>query len=231
VAGRDPEDLTPADLQRLEGGHLVAARVLSERTGRLAAELMDWPGVRLLQDNLIWKPPGTKSLGMDQHGSYLDCLVPPEMVTCWIALDDTSADAGTITYAAGSHRWPRSAENRSEFHAPPDWLASVERALPKGKELRLVPIEVKAGGATFHHHLTFHGSGPNRAAVHRRAIISHLVPVSSEFHPVNVDPTYSRYRRIGDMSMDESAFPVVWTRDGVRSAWLDDRVRRYSGGT
>jgi 2-oxoglutarate-dependent dioxygenase len=84
VAGRDPEDLTPADLQRLEGGHLVAARVLSERTGRLAAELMDWPGVRLLQDNLIWKPPGTKSLGMDQHGSYLDCLVPPEMVTCWI---------------------------------------------------------------------------------------------------------------------------------------------------
>jgi hypothetical protein len=32
---------------------------------------------------------------------------------------------------------------------------------------------------------------------------------------------YSRYRRVGDTSMDESFFPVVWALDGGRSAWLD----------
>jgi ectoine hydroxylase-related dioxygenase (phytanoyl-CoA dioxygenase family) len=229
VAGRDPEDLTRQICNGWKADPAIAEQVLAERTGRLAAELIGWDGVRLLQDNCIWKPPGTKSLGMHQDGSYLDYLVPPEMVTCWIALDDTSAEAGTITYAAGSHRWPRSPENRGEFHAPADWLAPLERARPDEDELRLVPIEVKAGGASFHHFNTFHGSGPNTAAVHRRAIISHLVPAEAEFHPRNVDPVYSRYRRVGDTAMDESFFPLVWTRDGGRSAWLDGLVLAEAG--
>jgi ectoine hydroxylase-related dioxygenase (phytanoyl-CoA dioxygenase family) len=232
VAGRDPDDRTRQICNGWKADPAIAAQVLSERTGRLAAELVRWDGVRILQDNCIWKPPGTKSLGMHQDGSYLDYVVPPEMVTCWIALDETSAEAGTITFAAGSHRWPRSPENRGEFHAPPDWLEPVRRALPEDEELRLVPVVVKAGGASFHHHNTFHGSGPNTATVHRRAVISHLIRADATFHPEHVDPAYSRYRRVGDLTMDESFFPIVWTRDGRRSAWLapaEERVPVASG--
>jgi ectoine hydroxylase-related dioxygenase (phytanoyl-CoA dioxygenase family) len=221
VAGRDPEDRTRQICNGWKADPAIARQVLAEDTGRLAAELMGWEGVRLLQDNCIWKPPATKSLGMHQDGSYLDYLVPPEMITCWVALDDTSAEAGTITYAAGSHHWPRSPENRGEFHAPPDWLEPARRSLPEREELRLVPIEVKAGGASFHHFNTFHGSGPNTASVHRRAVISHLIPADAEFHPEHVDPVYSRYRRVGDTAMDESFFPVVWGLRTRRSGWLD----------
>src|SRR5919108_2286176 len=221
VPGRDPEDRTRQLCNAWKADPTIAAQVLSERTGRLAAELMGWDGVRLLQENCIWKPPATKSLGMHQDGSYLEYLAPPEMVTVWVALDDTSAEAGTITYARGSHRWPRSPENRGEFHAPDDWLAPVRRALPSSEELELLPIEVRAGGAAFHHFNTFHGSGPNTAAVHRRAVISHLVPAQAEFHPAHVDPVYSRYRRVDDTALEESFFPIVWTREGYRSPWLD----------
>ena len=159
VPGRDPEDRTRQICNGWKAEPRIAAQTLSERTGRLAAELMGWDGVRLVQDNCIWKPPGAKSLGMHQDGSYLDYLVPPEMITCWIALDETSAEAGTITYAAGSHRWPRSPENRGEFHAPADWLAPVERARPAGEDARLVPLAVSAGGAAFHHFNTFTARG------------------------------------------------------------------------
>ncbi|CAN5326103.1 hypothetical protein BH18ACT14_BH18ACT14_03060 [soil metagenome] len=214
VAGRDPEDRTRQICNGWKADPEIARQVLAERTGRLAAELMRW------------KPPKTKSLGMHQDGAYLDYLVPPEMITCWIALDDTSAEAGTITYARGSHRWLRSEENRSEFQAPADWLAPVERAAPEGDEAELVPIVVKAGGASFHHHLTFHGSGPNTASIHRRAVISHLLPAAAEFHPEHTDPVYSRYRRREDMSLDESYFPIVWTKDGRRTPWLDAEVSR-----
>jgi ectoine hydroxylase-related dioxygenase (phytanoyl-CoA dioxygenase family) len=220
VAGRDPEDRTRQICNGWKADPVIAEQVLAERTGRLAAELMAWDCVRLLQDDVIWKPPGTKSLGMHQDGSYLDYLVPPEMITCWIALDDTSAEAGTITYAAGSHHWPRSPENRGEFHAPADWLAPVARACPPDEEVQLVPLVVRAGGAAFHHFNTFHGSGPNTASVHRRAVISHLGRADTCFHPEHVDPVYSRYRRVGDLTMDESFFPVVWRRDGYRTAWL-----------
>jgi ectoine hydroxylase-related dioxygenase (phytanoyl-CoA dioxygenase family) len=221
LPGRDPEDRTRQICNGWKADPRIAAQVLSERTGRLAAALMGWDGVRIVQDNCIWKPPGTKSLGMHQDGSYLDYISPPEMITCWIALDDTSAEAGTITYAAGSHRWPHSPENRGEFHAPSDWLAPLDRARPAEEELRLVPLVVRAGGAAFHHFNTFHGSGPNTGSVHRHAVISHLAPAATRFHPEHVDPVYSRYRRAGDTTMDESFFPIIWTRDGRRSAWLD----------
>jgi len=221
IAGRDPDDRTRQICNGWKADPRIAAQTLSDQTGRLAAELMGWDGVRLVQDNVIWKPPGVKSLGMHQDGSYLDYLVPPEMITCWITLDDTSAEAGTITYAAGSHRWPRSPENRGEFHAPADWLAPVERSMPSGEELQLVPLVVPAGSAAFHHFNTFHGSGPNTGTVHRRAVISHLVRSDTRFHAEHVDPVYSRYRRADDLALDESFFPIVWTREGYRTPWLD----------
>ena len=48
------------------------------------------------------------------------------------------------------------------------------------------------------------------------------MPAETRFHPTNVDPTYSRYRRHDDLSLDESFFPIVWDKGGGRSAWLDE---------
>ena len=206
----DPEDRTRQICNGWKADRVLAAQTLSEVTGRLAAELMGWDGVRIVQDNIIWKPPAAKSLGMHQDGSYLDYLVPPHMVTCWIPLDDTSAGSGTITYAAGSHRWPRSPENRGEFHAPADWLAPVRRARPGGAELELVPVVARAGGAAFHHFNTFHGSGPNTGSVHRRAVISHLVPSDATFHPVlTIGP-------LDGLPMRRVNEPYTWTRSGAQ---------------
>ena len=103
-AGRDREDLTRQICNGWRADDLVAAQVLSERTGRLAAQLGGYRGTRMLQDNCLWKPPGARSLGMHQDGSYAGYLVPPEMITCWVALDDTRAQGGTIEYVRGSHQ-------------------------------------------------------------------------------------------------------------------------------
>ena len=182
---------------------------------------MGYLGGRLLQDNCLWKPPGTKAIGFHQDGSYADYLVPPEMITCWIALHDTQASAGPIEYVRGSNHWVRSAPTRSQFHAPEDWLAGARAAAPESSELDLVPVVVKAGGGSFHHNLTWHGSSPNTAGtVARMALVSHMLPVETRFHPVNVDLIYSRYRRRDDLSMDESFFPVMWDQVGGRTRWL-----------
>ena len=98
-----------------------------------------------------------------------------------------------------SHLWPEDSARRAGFHALED-LAPVAVATPEGVEPERVPVVVKAGGAAFHHGWTFHGSGPNEATVERRAL--------------------SRYRRRGDLSLDESFFPVLWDDTGARSAWL-----------
>ena len=44
---------------------------------------------------------------------------------------------------------------------------------------------------------------------------------AARFHPTNVGYVYGRYKRAGSTEMDESFFPVLWTEDGCRSAWLE----------
>lgn len=220
--GRDPEDRTRQICNGWKADDVIAAQVLAERTGRLAAQLAGWEGARILQDNCLWKPPGAASLGMHQDGSYAGYLVPAEMITVWVALDETRADSGTIEYVPGSHRWPRQPPARSDFHAPEDWLAPMLAAAPDGERTDRVPVVVRPGGAAIHHSLTFHGSAANHATIHRRALVSHLVPANTRFHPVQVDQIYSRYRRRGDLSLDEAFFPVLWEASGARTPWLDD---------
>jgi ectoine hydroxylase-related dioxygenase (phytanoyl-CoA dioxygenase family) len=223
VPGRDREDRTRQLCNAWKADSVIAAQVLSERIGRLAAQLMGYRGVRILQDNVLWKPPGTKAIGFHQDSSYADYLVPPEMVTCWMSLDDTEADAGPLQLVRASHRWPKSPPARSQFHAPDDWLEGVRTAAPEGERLDVVPVVVNAGGGSFHHGLTWHGSAPNTSSsVARMALVSHFVPVETRFHETNVDVTYSRYRRRGDLSLDESFFPVVWDESGYRTPWLAD---------
>ena len=223
VRGRDPEDRTRQICNGWRADDTIAAQVLHQRTGRLAAQLAGWQGVRMLQDNVLWKPPGTKAIGFHQDASYAGYLVPPVMVTCWLSLHETTADAGPIEYVSGSHLWPVSPPERSQFHAPEDWLAPARAAAPVGVELETVPVVVKPGGGSFHHGLCFHGSAPNAtASVARMALVSHLIPADARFHHEQVDLVYSRYRKRGDLTLDESFFPVLWDETGYRTPWLDE---------
>lgn len=223
-------DATPPDLTRQlcnvwKADRALASVVLSRRVGEFAARLASLPGVRIAQDNAIWKPPSGKALLCHQDAAYLDHFDPPNMTTCWMALDDTAADSGTIYYARGSNHWPH-ARLGGSFHAPDDWLAHVRESMPADAELELVPIEVPAGGAAIHDGWTWHGSPPNeRPDRQRRSIISHLISSETRWNPDHAHPIYSRYRRPGEIELDEAFFPILW-REGYRTPWLDEYCRR-----
>ena len=76
VAGRDPDDRTRQICNGWKADNALAAQVLSERTGRLASQLMGYDGVRILQDNCIWKPPGREG-ARDAPGRRLPRLPRP----------------------------------------------------------------------------------------------------------------------------------------------------------
>ena len=142
------------------------------------------------------------------------------MLTCWLSLHETTADAGPVAYVPGSHRWPVSPPERSQFHAPEDWLAPARTAAPDGVAVetarrsearrRLVPPRSL---------LARLGSERER---HRRpdgARVAHD-PGRGPLHHEQVDLNYSRYRKRGDLSLDESFFPVMWHETGYRTPWL-----------
>jgi ectoine hydroxylase-related dioxygenase (phytanoyl-CoA dioxygenase family) len=231
--GRDKPDLTRQICNGWKADYTVASLVLRAAIGRLCAVLAGWPGARLAQDNVIWKPPSARPLGFHQDDSYngwIDVPRPPHMLTCWIALDDTSARGGTIEYVRGSHKWPVSPPI-TQFHAPEDYRKELREAAAKvGLVPELVAVEVPAGGCAFHDGRTWHGSDTNRGERPRRSAVSHCMSSTACFHPSEVSYIYNRYKRVGDTAMDESFFPILWTADGYRTAFLDDYMRRGSAG-
>lgn len=205
----------------------VAATVFRADLGRAIAELAGWEGTRVMIDNVLWKPPGTRPLGFHQDNAYLRWFKPGLLLSCWIALDDTKADGGTMQVVRGSHRWHHS-EPGGEFHGPEDYQAEMLKAAAKEQvEPDLVPIVVKRGGGSFHHGWTWHGSGHNRSTTPRRALVIHAMPSDATFSDDPADlmfatgPIYNRYKRLGDCVMDENYFPITWTRSGYRTPALD----------
>jgi ectoine hydroxylase-related dioxygenase (phytanoyl-CoA dioxygenase family) len=186
--------------------------------------------VRLSQDNVLWKPPGGKPLGFHQDSSYEQWAVPSEWVSCWIALEDTTAAQGTVEYVRGSHRWERHWGMIDEFHGPDDPHRELRQAAAiEGVEPELVPVEVPAGGGAFHDGWTWHGSPRNPSSAPRRSLVAHCMSSEARFHPEMTGYLYSRYKRFGDDAMDESFFPITWRNDGYRSPFIDPYLAERVG--
>jgi phytanoyl-CoA hydroxylase len=201
----------------------VARLVLSESIGRFAAELCGWRGTRLGQDTIWWKAPKTKPIAYHQDTSFMDFLEPPSTLTCWVTLDDTHRDAGTLEYAPGSHKWPLT-RLPGAFHGEDDYRAQMKAAAKAAGVKSPDPffIEVPAGSCVFHRGETWHGSAANMSADRmRRAIGIHMLPEDVRFSDRGGGYIYRRYQRTGDPALDESYFPVLWSRSGRRTKWIE----------
>jgi phytanoyl-CoA hydroxylase len=204
----------------------IASLALSAEIGRLAATLSGWSGARIGQDSMWVKPPGAREIAMHQDGAYVDYIDPPQMITCWISLDDATVADGTLIYAKGSHQWEL-VNPELEFHAPSqdfrlDMLKAAAQAGVSAPEL--VAVEIPAGGCAFHHGRTWHALGKTtRSDRYFHSIGLHLIPAAARFHPVNKPGyIYGRYKRVGSLEMDENFFPILWTTDGYRTPFLKD---------
>jgi ectoine hydroxylase-related dioxygenase (phytanoyl-CoA dioxygenase family) len=207
----------------------IARVMLREDLGRALAELSGWPGARIMIDNVLWKPPGGRPLGFHQDAAYLSWYQPRELTSLWIALDDTSAEGGTIEMVPGSHNWARP-EPKGEFHGPEDYRKYMEvAAAAEGVEPEIVPIVVNKGGGSIHHGWNWHGSGYNRSDTPRRALVLHAMSSEAQYVPGHlgegIGRIYSRYKRLADNQMDENYFPILWSRDGRRTPGLDEYCR------
>jgi len=220
--GRDAADLTRQICNAWKSDSVIRSIVLREDIGKLCSDLRAWPGARINQDNVIWKPPGARSLGFHQDDSFQYWIDPPQMATCWITLDDTVAEQGTIEYVRGSHLWPVSPPIE-HFHAPNDPLNELRVAAEQmDAEIDIVPIVVPAGTAVFHHGRTWHGSNANNGLGERRSIVSHCMSSAARFSDAQSSPIYGRYKQVGTNHMDESFFPILYRNDGYRSPGLDN---------
>jgi len=213
--GIDPDNITRQICNAWKSDNLIREFVCHKIVGEICSGLMNWNGARLIQDNVLWKPPGGKTLGYHQDAAYDDWITPQTMMTCWMSLDYTSSKTGTLEYIRGSHKWGLQPP-KGEFHSPDDYKKELNIFAKKNKKkIKIVHVEVPAGGVAFHHGNTWHGSGINDSQHHRRAIVAHCVPHDAKFHPTNTGGTakiYKKYKKENSNDLDEKNFPVIWKK-------------------
>jgi ectoine hydroxylase-related dioxygenase (phytanoyl-CoA dioxygenase family) len=92
---------------------------------------------------------------------------PYEMVSAWIALDDSTIENGCVRYVAGSHKLGILPHVQSGITGNSLGMVDDSRvaALPE------YPIEVRRGSCILHHCLTVHRSEPNRSSDPRRGLV------------------------------------------------------------
>ena len=212
---RDPKNITRQICNAWKSDKCIRQIICHKLIGKTCSTLMGWDGARLLQDNILWKPPNGKSLLYHQDAAYDDWIIPQTMASCWMTLDSTSKETGTLEYVKGSHKWGLSPP-LGEFHAPKDYKKELNNFVNKNKKkINIYHVEIPAGGVAFHHGMTWHGSGINRSKLDRRALVAHCVPSNAIFHPTNCGGTgriYKRYKKNDSNQLDDSFFPLLWSK-------------------
>ncbi len=96
---------------------------------------------------------------------------PADTLTAWLAFNESSIEAGCVSYIPGSHK----STTTHELKPHPDNLIPMGQHALGVDESKSVPAVLKAGQIVFHHESVVHGSGPNNADHPRVGLSIHYV--------------------------------------------------------
>jgi ectoine hydroxylase-related dioxygenase (phytanoyl-CoA dioxygenase family) len=162
----------------------------------LAERLLGRP-LRLYSSHLFAKPAEVGSIvPLHQDMPYWP-FEPYELLSCWIALDDSTIENGCVRFKAGSHKFGVLRHVPSNVHGNSLKLDDERIAgFPESV------VQVPRGSCVLHHCLTAHWSEPNRSQRPRRGLI--MVYMSPQVHLTDA----TKLRGPAD-------FPVVSDSDGL----------------
>jgi hypothetical protein len=171
----------------------IRAVVTSPVIGKIGAKLMRVDTVRLWHDQAIAKPGRIEGVSTDgarpnvgwhQDYGHWTCADDTNMCTAWMALQDTDSSQRRH---ADHHRLPPLGSHPREQQVPVAGAGGRRRPVRGRRQGEWVdePCILRAGEVSFHHALTFHGSGANTSAETRLSVVSHMMPGGTRYGPVS----------------------------------------------
>ena len=207
--GDDPQKLGKIDVP--QGSNRAIMDLFTHPAiAELAAAITGAKCIQAWWGQLLYKPPlarnteGGQNIGWHQDAQYWkDWEAGSELFTAWVALSNITPDAGPMKLVRGSNKW--GLLDQGFFYEQDLEALRGGIAIPPGQTWEEVEVILPPGGVSFHHNLTYHGSGPNRSAEPRRSFAIHMrteksspATRSKEGHMAYIDnPAYcpTIYRR------------------------------------
>jgi ectoine hydroxylase-related dioxygenase (phytanoyl-CoA dioxygenase family) len=197
--------------------------------GAIAARLARTKQIRLLDDQLVYKPP-TKdpkdrksAVGWHADGAYWATCSSHNLLTAWIPFHNFDEARGPLVVLDRSHKWS-DIENVRYFNNTN--LEDVEEKFRQaGKQVVKIAMTLNKGQVSFHHRWTIHGSYPNRSSNFRLAMGVHLQDWANHYQPfwnqqekqIHIfDEVLCRKLPNGDPDFsDPAVFPVLWSEENI----------------
>ena len=137
----------------------------------IVSELIGTEDIKLFHTQALMKPAFHGSIvSWHQDSAYWTSISPPALVSCWTALDDATEENGCVQMLSGSYKKGLWTHDRRDFlHAQ-----GVDTS-------KATPVILEAGGCSFHHSLTVHGSSENKTPHRRRGLVTSYMRSDSQW--------------------------------------------------
>lgn len=140
------------------------------------AEQFIGPDIALFASHYICKPPyDGQAVLWHQDGSYWP-LSPMEVVTLWLAVDDSVAENGCMQVIPGTQRMSLQ-QMRRRTDVANVLNSEIDPAMVD--ESRAVDCALRAGGVEVHHPNIIHGSRANHSPMRRCGLTIRYIPTST----------------------------------------------------
>ncbi|MEY4130646.1 MAG: hypothetical protein RLZZ31_770 [Actinomycetota bacterium] len=181
----------------------------------IVASLLQSAEVRLYEDSVLVKEPGTQEkTGYHQDMAYFH-LEGDLVCTTWVPLDVVTEEMGAVRFVVGSHRDHTQYRPNmfvSDMAIPGTQGAEVPDYDKQVGDARIISFETSPGDITVHHARTIHSARGNLSATNRRRAISvRYVGDGTRFKVVAGSPTKDHHQSLveGELLTDE-ACPLAW---------------------
>ena len=140
------------------------------------------PNLKIYVDQTLCKPPKIGSpKPPHQDSAYWTNIDPPNLVICWMALDDATEENGCMRFIPGSHKLGVVEHKHLE-----DFRVEDEK-IDYSNE---VCVPLKAGGCSFHHSLAMHRTDANRSPDRRIGLTVAYMDAESKYVGPDPQPEY-----------------------------------------
>lgn len=167
------------NLWRVHDG--IRRHTLNPKLAEIARCLAGVERLRVFHDHMLTKMPGdSRATDWHQDAPYWPMEEAGRTISCWMALDDVTEENGCMWFVPGSHKF----QVREVVHILDDEHEDIFERIPEAdrRNIRRVPVHLKAGSCTFHNGYTFHYAGPNRSNAPRRAMVTIYMPDGTRYN-------------------------------------------------
>lgn len=227
------KDWKPGDPDTIQNSEFISLQSLQLRKlarlpiiGAIAARLMRSKSARLLDDQIISKPPtdyDKTAIGWHADKAYWSTCSSDSLLTAWIPFRACDESCGPLVVWDGSHRWGWSELQGARYFNLPNHKDFEQGCLRQGRQIVKVPMLMEKGQMSFHHCWTIHGSYPNLSPSPRLAMAIHLQDAANHYRPfwnakgeeVHLfDECLCRKLANGNPDFtDPAVFPVLWPQE------------------